>query len=261
MVRLADYSVAEVRALQDRLRQALETADSLEGAAQRLTELVTAEFGTTVVLARAYATIPFRLLPIQNRQFVQKVAREGGVEALLTPEMPILSLVGTHGSNPDWQNWRTSRNHIGIPLASAAFVESMPMVSALLSDLPSVGVTRPAHSKAASGLIHRLIGGDGSSIFHVDDAKKAVDRRGRKVIPSQQFVLAYDIKTVFGMGGSWPDGSLSAFVVFTRETISLAVVRRLAPLMTVFRSCTTSLVMRGRYFAGGLAPASTVATS
>jgi hypothetical protein len=258
MAGLADYSVAEVRVLQDRLRQALETADTLESAAQRLTELVTAEFGTTVVLARAYATIPFRLLPVDNRQFVQKVAREGGVEALLTPEMPILSLIGTHGENPDWQNRRTSRNHIGVPLASAAFVESMPMVSALLSDL---GVTRPAHSRAVSGLVHRLIGGDGSSIFHVDDAKKVVDRRGRKVIPSQQFVLAYDIKTVFGMGGSWPDGSLSAFVVFTREAIGQAVVRRLAPLMTVFRSCTTSLVMRGRYFAGGLAPPRAITTS
>ena len=258
MAGLAGYSVAEVRVLQDRLRQALESAETLEGAGQRLTELVTAEFGATVVLARAYATIPFRLLPTHRRQFVQKVAREGGVEALLTPEMPILSLVGTHGSNPEWQNWRTSRNHIGIPLASAAFVESMPMVSALLSDL---GVGRPAPSRAASGLIHRLIGGDGSSIFHVEDAKRAVDRRGRKVIPSQQFVLAYDIKTVFGMGGSWPDGSLSAFVVFTRETIGVGVVRRLAPLMTVFRSCTTSLVMRGRYFVGGVAPPSAVTTS
>lgn len=74
-------------------------------------------------------------------------------------------------------------------------------------------------------------------------------------------MLAYDIKTVFGMGGSWPDGSLSAFVVFTRETIGVGVVRRLAPLMTVFRSCTTSLVMRGRYFVGGVAPPSAVTTS
>ena len=32
MAGLAEYSVAEVRVLQDRLRQALESADTLEGA-------------------------------------------------------------------------------------------------------------------------------------------------------------------------------------------------------------------------------------
>jgi hypothetical protein len=61
-------------------------------------------------------------------------------------------------------------------------------------------------------------------------------------------VRTYGVRSVFALGGTWPSGSVGFLVVISRETLSAAVVRRLAPMVTVFRSAVTSLVMQGLHF-------------
>ena len=245
MRQLGSYSVAKIRTLQDRLRQGLIGAKALEQAAQFLASLVATEFSESVVLARVYATIRFESLPHENRQFVEALVRKAGNTAPLDPALPVLSLMGTYGDSADWRDRRSSRGHVGIPLLSRDFVSSLPMMASLLSGLglmPRSFDRRPARTWSDAQPIAA------SSVFHVFDAQTARDTEGRHIISSQPFVSAYSVKTVFGLGGTWPDGSLVACVVFTREALPRANVRRFAPMLGVFRACTTSLVMNERFF-------------
>jgi hypothetical protein len=241
MRQLGSYPVAKIRMLQDRLRQGLIGAKALEQAAQLLASLVATEFVESVVLARVYATLRFESLPHENRQF----ARNAGNTAPLDPGVPVLSLMGTYGDSADWRDRRSSRGHVGFPLLSRDFVSSRPMMASLLSGLglmPQSFDRRLARARSDAQPIAA------SSVFHVFDAQTARDTEGRHIISSQPFVSAYSVKTVFGLGGTWPNGSLVACVVFTREALPRANVRRFAPMLGVFRACTTSLVMNERFF-------------
>jgi hypothetical protein len=148
---------------------------------------------------------------------------------------------------PEWNDRARSKGRVGIPLVSAEFVRSIPMVSALLCEL---GATPAWVDQRASGVqVEHLLGGEASAVFHVADAATATDTQGRKVIPAQDFVAAHRIATVFGMGGFWPNGDLVASILFSREVVDRSTVRRLAPILSVFRAATTGLVMKGLYFA------------
>lgn len=242
----APYSVAHVRALQDRLRGAVQDATALDGASQSFAKTMAEEFKETV-LARVFSTVTFGVLPETTRTFVSQRAREGKIESLMKPETPVLCLMGTFGVEPEWRQRALSKRHLGIPLASEGFTRSLPMISALLSQ---VGFDPLGSREETSGIrVDQLLGGEGAGVFHVEDARSAIDSQGRKVIASQDFVAAYGIKTVYGMGGCWPDGSFVTCIVFTREQLDRTTIRRVAPVLSVFRAVTTPLVARGRYFA------------
>jgi hypothetical protein len=118
------------------------------------------------------------------------------------------------------------------------------MVAALLSDL---GVSMGPQS--ADGMQRDgLLGGEATGIFYVEDAATTVDARARKIIPAQDFVAAYGVKTVFGMGGAWANGEAVACIVFGRKFLARNVARRVAPLLSVFRAATNTLAVSGRHF-------------
>jgi two-component system NtrC family sensor kinase len=242
----AAYSVAHVRALQDRLRGAVQDATALDAASQSFAQTMAEEFKETV-LARVFSTIAFRILPEATRTFVSQRAREARIESLMKPELPVLALMGTFGVEPEWRQRAVSKRHLGIPLASEGFTRSLPMISALLSQ---VGFDPLRSREETRGIrIDQLLGGGGAGVFHVEDARSSVDPDGRKIIPAQDFVAKYGVRTVYGMGGCWPDGSFVTCIVFTRELLDRATIRRVAPVLSVFRAVTTPLVARGRYFA------------
>jgi hypothetical protein len=244
---LRECSAAAVRTLQDKLRVDLRSAESVEAAACGFADLLFQAFGDAVVLARVYATVDYRSLPPREHDFVDGLARSAKVIERLAPVTPILSLLGTRGILPAWNDRAASRGHVGIPLASADFVRSIPMLAALLFEL---GVTPAWIEQRAEGVqVDHLRGGEAAGIFYVEDARTATDAQGRKVIPAQDFVSEHDVQTVFGMGGAWPNGHLAVAIVFVRQRVDRSVVRRLAPLLGVFRAATTALAMRGNTFA------------
>jgi hypothetical protein len=248
MSQLSNYSVAKIRAFQDRLREGLAGARALDEAAQFVTSMLVEEFAESIILARVYATVRFESLPRINREFVEALVRKAGIKEAIAPAVPVLSLMGTYGVNVDWCDRRRSRGHVGLPLVSPDFVSSLPMIASLMAGLGvaphSFDRTLPRSARSELQPI------DGSRIFHVLDARTAQDLQGRHIIPSQTFVVAYGVKTVFGVGGTWPNGSLVACVVFAREPVPRAVAHRFAPIVGVFRSCTTRLAMAERFFSG-----------
>jgi hypothetical protein len=119
----------------------------------------------------------------------------------------------------------------------------------LAAILPELGVTASWIEHRTDGVVvDQLLGGEAPGVFYVEDARTATDAQGRKVIPAQDFVNEHAVETVFGMGGAWPNGHLAIAIVFARARVDRSVVRRLAPLLGVFRSATTPLAMRGSTF-------------
>src|SRR5262245_36347308 len=220
----------------------VERAASLEDAAQALVTAVYDQFAESTILARVYVTVPFAALPPPTRAFVQTMP---GAAVALTGTTPVLSLVGTQGQKADWIDRRKSRQHGAIPLISAEFVDGIPMIARLLREL---GVPLDwIDSHDARRLVTTI--GSAVGLFYVEDAVRAADDRGRKVIPAVDFVFAYDVKSVFGAGGAYSGGQMLALVVFCRDLVARVTAEMFLPLVDHFKGKTASLVAPAKVFA------------
>ena len=193
------------------MRSEVRKALTLQDAAQRLMERFRSEFAESVVLARTYATLPFRLLPEGDKQFA--VSRYGE----LAEETRVLSLLGTAGTEAAWGHRYGSRDHLCIPLLSEEAVAEMPMVAALIHQLGNSlswyqSVTQSSSSDAF---------GMFTESFFVKDASTARDALGRLMIPAQDFVRESGVRSVFGVGGSFIDSGINLVcIIFSREAFN-----------------------------------------
>lgn len=188
-----------INVLGNKIRTEVGTCAYLEDAAQKFTELMYQEFSNSVVLTRLFATIPFGKLPDFNQNFVTKFADSAGVGSQLRENTPVLSLLGTQGRNNIWNDRKHSKGHTGIPLVSEDFIDSIPMMSALLKEM---GISLDCLENCDTSIVVKKMGLL-SGLFYVQDASDASDEKGRKIISAQNFVSNYNVKTVFGMGGSY----------------------------------------------------------
>ena len=76
----------------------------------------------------------------------------------------------------------------------------------------------------------------------MDDAAEAKDHAGRKIIVAQDFVSAYNVKSVFGLGGAYSSGQLVVLVAFCRDAFGRAIAERFLSLAYLFMSKTAYLV-------------------
>lgn len=227
--------------LEPRIRE----AGALEEAAQLLAGAVHESFGDSTVIARVFVTVPYADLPPKNQDFVKKLAKSAKAEKELKPSTPVLSLVGTHGQEPDWNDRRNSKGHVGIPLISSGFVAAIPMISRLLKEM---GVPIEWVDTHEAQVIVNTIGST-AGVFFVEDAAEAVDREGRKIIAAQDFVSKYHIKSVFGTGGAYPGGQMVVMVVFCRDELVKADAERFLELLNLFKAGTMKLSEPSSVFA------------
>lgn len=247
MAKISDHSWRDSLTFRDKVREVLRECTSLEAAAQRLVETLYEEYSHSIVLTRCFVIVPYRVLPAKNQKFVDELACSKGITAEITDETPVLSLLGTRGVQPDWNDRRQSKNHIAIPLASASFVDSIPMIARLLKELE---VKLEWLSKVESaGFSERKLGGGWMGVFYVREAAAAMDQQGRLIIPAEDFVAENQIKTVFGLGGIYPQGTLFTLVVFTRDIIEKAQIADYTPLVPLISANTSQLVRDGKIFA------------
>lgn len=223
----------------------LQEVTFLEESAQALATALRTQFTESVVLARVYVTVPFDDLPPTLKTFVQELAESAGADAALKGTTPVLSLLGTDGQEDAWSDRRNSKGHKGIPLISAAFVGGIPMISRLLREL---GVPLDwIDSHEAQRIVTTI--GNTVGLFFVQDAAEAKDEQARQVIPAQDFVSAYGVKSVFGTGGAYPGGQILVLVVFCRDKVARATAELFLPLADLFRGKTSSLVAPAKVFA------------
>lgn len=238
---LASLDATAVAALEQPLAERLRPSASLRDASQRFISFIQEQFAGSVALARLYATVPYSLLPEDDRRFVRALV---GAEARrIQPSTLIMSLLGTRGAAAEWNDRTLSKGHRGIPLIDARFVEALPMVARMMTEL---GVDASLFD-APEVDTRSFIGGI-NGLFYVEDARTAVDKSGRRIIPAETFVHHHGIRTVFGMGGSYLGGEIVVAILFCRELVSRQTAERFASLIHKFKLSTTQLVGFGKIF-------------
>jgi hypothetical protein len=222
------------------VRTQISGCSHLETAAQDLVAKLYDRFGESIVIARVFLTVPFHVLPDASRKFVEQLA--GSAE--LKPATPVLTLIGTRGKEADWNDRRKSRGHVGIPLLSSAFVDGIPMISRLLSEL---GVPLEWADQHDPSVVIEKLGG-AAGLFYVENAAEAVDRQGRKIIAAQDFVSQYGVQTVFGIGTVYDTGQMLVVVVFCRDLVSREAAELFPPLIETFKDLSGSLTAQRAIF-------------
>lgn len=239
-----DYSPREIKDLRERLQEALKECGHLQEAAQMCARLLYEEFPDSLVLARLFVTLPFNDLPARDKAFVTALANAKDITPLLGEKTQVLSLLGTYGAQAPWSDRYRSQGHLGIPLVTAGFVESIPMVARLMSDM---GIGSDWFDKSEPDILVKNLG-RAAGVFYVRDAQTWLDGRNRKIVSAQDFVAAHDIRTVFGLGGSYLNGSFVTMILFTRETVEQSQAEALMLLVNTFKTVTLGLMMNGAIF-------------
>jgi serine phosphatase RsbU (regulator of sigma subunit) len=207
---LVDFDVGPMVRLVSELRALALTATSVESFAQRLCELLRDTFvhegKEQTALVRFYGTAALGALPEAERAYA------GSRRLPLEDTTTCLTLLGTAGVEPPWNDRRNSVAHRVVPLVDADHVATMPMIAALLLQL---GIDVEALAAGQPDVVVKSA--DGSCrIFHVEQAS------GSPLIPDQDFVAAHGIECSIGFGGSLPTGEVFAVVMFCNVAVALA---------------------------------------
>jgi hypothetical protein len=244
--------------VKDIVRTAASQARALDAVAQRCAEGLFASLGNSVLI-RVYATCRFGGLPALDQERVGAFAERAGVTGAMTANSPVLSLMGTAGILPEWRDRRASKDLVGIPLVGPSLGESIPMIASLMSQLSPD--SQWAGPEAATDIIIKSMGRMGA-VCHVPDAATSRDRRERLIVPAQDLVRAHQIKSVIGIGGAYMDGTVCAFMLYTRESVRREQAERLMPMINYFKMATMFLVNAGKRFSqdGAAAPLRQVAS-
>lgn len=245
-MRMSEVEKFSINNLWNGVYRSVKEAESIEEAAQCVVDTCFEEFKESVVLVRIFITIPYSDLPEPNRQFVNDLAVKMGNQEELCDQTPVLSLMGTHGVESAWNDWRSSEGHLGIPMTSKESVQAIPMIAQMLKDL---GLGVEWLSKSDGNSIGESRGHSGG-VFLVPDAGTSTDSQGRNIIPDQEFVKKYGVKTVFGNGARFAVQS-SDFLVsifFTRQSLEKSTAHRFNSLLYLFKTVTTHLVEAGRWY-------------
>lgn len=213
---------------------------SLQAAAQGFVTAFTSAF-MDAVLVRMFAVMPFSDVPEPERIFAHGL---GGHHSRFSERTRVLTLLGTAGREPTWNDRRASRGHLCIPLLDRSFVESAPMIAKLLAD---IDVDLAGFDDGRPIATRKLLGGN-NGMFYVQDASTAKDVQGRHIIPDQAFVKKHGIRTVFGMGGAYLEGILVLSIIFSTVEVPRIVADRFPSLIVNFKMATAALVQKGSAF-------------
>lgn len=233
VVRLDDLTPDAIPGLADEIRGLGRRELSIEAAAQTVCRLlyeslVGAEGGPAAALVRVYKTHVYAKLEPGQRAFA-----DGLVDEPLTDDVRCLTLLGTAGDEPDWNDRRRSQGHQAIPLPSADFVERIPMVAQLISQLGlDVQTVLSPPSQAAKLAQQRY------DVFHVAQAA------GSPYLPAQEFVERYGIASAAGFGGILLNGDFYAAIVFSKVALDDATARTLRVLALPLRVALTPIIGR-----------------
>lgn len=214
---LERFDVDDVHALTAELR-ALPPTGGIDHEAQALCRHLHSVFvddagAPAAALVRIYKTERFERLDPELKEFVAALA--GGEQA---PGVRCLTLLGTAGDLPEWNDRSQSEGHRAIPLPTPEFVERLPMIDQLIRQLGidvAKVVEEPTQEEA------RQLAARASNVFHVEQAV------GSPFIPAQDFVAAHGVRSAVGFGGIMLSGDFFAAILFAKVPISDPVARTL----------------------------------
>lgn len=245
MTMISRLSFKDVIELQNKIKELENKYNTLADAAQQYMSILYDGLKESIILTRLFATIPFKDLPKLNKEFVKTLAHSSGVSKQIKEETLVLSLLGSRGAKPEWNDRRKSKGHVGIPLASSDFIDKIPMISRLLNQLGAgIDWIEETDTKLVAKIFKSI-----SGVFYVKDAETEVDLKGRKIIAAQDFVKEKKVKTVFGIGGCYVKTPLFfTTIIFLREFIEKEMAEQFMLQASKFKIATMGLVVNGRIF-------------
>ncbi|KJU84537.1 protein containing PAS [Candidatus Magnetobacterium bavaricum] len=244
MFDLLRFSLGDMIKCGHLIRQSTAECGCMEDAANEILKVIYTNFRDSdtgkgnFVLVRFFKTHRFGLLPEELKQAA--LERSGATcndkesDKGLQDDTNCLTLLSTYGVEEAWNKRQTSEGHQVIPLYSVSFVNSLPMVSALLSQL---GVD--IHDVVHNNTQRQFINADKTyGVFYVYDATS------NPLVPAQEgFVIPYGVKSVLGFGGELPNGEIFAVMMFCGvylsddiadmfKTLALSVQYAIVPFKT-----------------------------
>lgn len=240
---IADISATMLKEVMTSIEKNFRKATTLEQASQIFCKEIYTQFDS-VVLVRIFATIPFGRLPAKHKAFVERSLIDISDKRLINDDTQVLSLLGTYGRNSKWNRIALSKGHLGIPLISHSFIDSIPMSSRLLKEM-GLDISFVEKDSQIITKVSTI-----SGTFFIEDAKTEIDDQGRKIISNQQFVQEYGIESVFGFGGHYFLTTKEFFsaVIFLDEKISKQTASTIASIGDTFKSATRPFIASRKYF-------------
>lgn len=236
----------------DQLRELADHARSLgplacaADAAQAIVDTTTDRLAGSLVLLRVFTTLPYSALSAADRELVRLKCEEKGLLATLREGTPVLTLLGTRGRRPEWNDRTLSRRFRCIPLVSAAYVAAHSMLELQLRAMGfDLGlVDRWEEEVAASGRADRHAG-----VLHVADAARERDGQGRWAVPVQSFVAENGVRTVIGCGAGYArHPALATLFAFTSVQVARERADPFMLLLDAYRELSEPLLTAGANF-------------
>ena len=244
MATVRDCSQGQLFELKKTLSRQGQQKPHMHGAAQGCMDAIYEAFDESLVLARIFATARYRQLPQADRLFLRGMTESQNLQSQLTDDSIVLSLLGTRGAKEPWNDRRRSSGHLGIPLLSSEFVEGIPMISKLMIDM---GIGLEWIDDQETDIIVRALGKI-VRVFHVQEAATAKDAKGRHIVAAQDFVAENGVKTVFGFGGSYLDGTFLTAIFFSREELDRLEVEKFLILFSAIKNTLVEYSLAGTIY-------------
>ncbi|MDR3602400.1 MAG: hypothetical protein P4L49_18255 [Desulfosporosinus sp.] len=241
-MRISDITISKMKEIVGPIELQLSQMRTYEEASQFFCQSLYNMFPNAIVLARIFVSVPYEKLPESNKKVVQDIIRNTKKQADLRSDTKILSLVGTYGEKNEWNSRLLSKGHVGIPLISKSFIAGIPMMNRLLERLGidyenETSDNRNTRKSSFSGL------------FYVKNSENEVDSLGRHIITNQEFVRNYQVKSVFGFGGSYINQTdFYTAIVFLKEQVNLGSAETIALVGGNFKMATKELMKVGQIF-------------
>lgn len=181
----------------------------------------------TLVLSRAFLSIPYQSLDPETLSHV-RVPRNTDKDRLY-----FMTLLGTYGRAPAWCERRLSARHRALPFDRAK-PPRHPMWENLFEQV---------------GFDAATLGAEHDELWIPRDLFLVEDAQGHEALPSQEeFIKPLGVQSVVGSAAVLPDGSLAAWVGFSRHRLTAGGALPLLSLMPTFCHVTHPLYRRRAYF-------------
>jgi hypothetical protein len=212
MYDVADFTLADMSQCGAALRKLGDGAESMEQVADKAVRYLYQQLAdkktgkNAFALVRLFKTHPYEQLEPGLQQF----ARQCMGERPLFADLKCLTLLGTAGDQPAWNDRARSTQHKAIPLPSKEIVEQFPMITSLIRQF---GIEVESLLEPKKDLLldyaQRTY-----NVFHVLSAIES------PFIPAQaDFVIPFGIHSVLGFGGMLPSNNLFAVIMFSKIPI------------------------------------------
>jgi hypothetical protein len=221
-------------------------SDTVAAAAQGFVDTLYREFQPSLVLLRLFSSLPYASLLPEDQKLVAKKCEAAGTGGLLTDATPVLTLLGTRGHRPEWNQRSQSEGFRCIPLVSSGYVGSLSMLSMQFRkmNLDLGTLDRWQEEVVAANRADQFKG-----MLYVEDAARDKDEQGRMVVPRQEFVAENGVKTALGFGAGYRNHpTIVTLFAFTNERLEEAAVRPFTTLLQNYLQGSEEALLRGRIF-------------